>query len=50
MLADAGLNSTVRGSLGGFSLLGGLSDRVISQSPGAGQPVRPGTTIQLTTL
>ncbi|MGH3963358.1 MAG: Stk1 family PASTA domain-containing Ser/Thr kinase [Pseudonocardiaceae bacterium] len=50
VLADAGLNSTVRGSLGGFSLLGGLSDRVISQSPGAGQPVRPGTTIQLTTL
>ncbi len=50
VLADAGLNSTVRQSLGGFSILGGLSDRVISQSPGAGQPVRPGTTIQLTTL
>ncbi|MGH3836245.1 MAG: Stk1 family PASTA domain-containing Ser/Thr kinase [Pseudonocardiaceae bacterium] len=50
VLADAGLNSTVRGSLGGFSILGGLSDRVISQSPGAGQPVRPGTTIELTTL
>lgn len=50
VLADAGLNSTVRGSFGGFALLGGLSDRVISQSPGAGQPVRPGTTIQLTTL
>ncbi|MGH3774421.1 MAG: Stk1 family PASTA domain-containing Ser/Thr kinase [Pseudonocardiaceae bacterium] len=50
VLADAGLNSTVRGSLGGFSILGGLSDRVISQSPGAGQPVRPGATIELTTL
>jgi beta-lactam-binding protein with PASTA domain len=53
VLSDAGLNSTVRrslGSLGGFPLLGGLPDRVVSQSPGAGQPVRPGTTIELTTF
>ena len=57
VLANAGLNSTVRrqslgslGSLGGFPLFGGLPDRVVSQSPGAGQPVRPGTTIELTTL
>ncbi|MDQ4104060.1 MAG: PASTA domain-containing protein, partial [Actinomycetota bacterium] len=53
VLADAGLDSTVRGSLGGFDFLGGLggfSDRVVSQSPRAGQPVRPGTTVVLTTL
>jgi serine/threonine-protein kinase len=50
VLADAGLNSTVSQSLGGFGILGGFSDRVISQSPGAGQPVRPGATIALTTL
>ncbi|MGH3821875.1 MAG: PASTA domain-containing protein, partial [Pseudonocardiaceae bacterium] len=50
ILADAGLNSTVRGQLGGFGILGGFSDRVISQSPRAGQPFRPGTTVALTTL
>ncbi len=53
VLADAGLNSTVSRSLGGFDILGGLggfSDRVVSQSPRAGQPVRPGTTVTLTTL
>jgi serine/threonine-protein kinase len=50
VLADAGLTSTVNQSLGGFGVLGGFSDRVISQSPGAGQPVRPGTTVALTTL
>ncbi|MGA9310907.1 MAG: Stk1 family PASTA domain-containing Ser/Thr kinase, partial [Pseudonocardiaceae bacterium] len=44
-LADAGLNSTVSQSLGGFGFLGGFSDRVISQSPEAGQPVRPGATV-----
>ncbi|MGH3999376.1 MAG: PASTA domain-containing protein, partial [Pseudonocardiaceae bacterium] len=55
VLADAGLNSTVRQSFGGFGgfggvpFLGGLSDQVISQSPGAGQPVRAGTTVALTT-
>jgi eukaryotic-like serine/threonine-protein kinase len=56
VLADAELNSTVRQSLGGFGGFGGLpflgglsSDQVISQSPGAGQPVRAGTTIELTT-
>jgi len=49
-LADAGLTSTVSRSLGGFGILGGFSDRVISQSPGAGQPVRPGATVALTTL
>ncbi|MGH3751214.1 MAG: Stk1 family PASTA domain-containing Ser/Thr kinase [Pseudonocardiaceae bacterium] len=51
VLADAGLNSTVSqsfGSFGGFGLFGG--GRVISQSPGADQPVRPGTTVALTTL
>ncbi|MDQ5856561.1 MAG: Stk1 family PASTA domain-containing Ser/Thr kinase, partial [Actinomycetota bacterium] len=45
VLANAGLNSTVRqslGGLGGIPFLGGLSDQVISQSPAAGQPVRPG--------
>ncbi|HKR51343.1 MAG TPA: Stk1 family PASTA domain-containing Ser/Thr kinase [Pseudonocardiaceae bacterium] len=47
VLADAGLNSTVTESFSGLPLFGG---RVISQSPGAGQPVRPGTTIELTTL
>jgi eukaryotic-like serine/threonine-protein kinase len=50
VLADAGLSSTVSQSLGGFPFFGGLSDRVISQSPGAGQPVRPGTTVALRTL
>jgi eukaryotic-like serine/threonine-protein kinase len=53
VLANAGLNSTVRQSLegfGGIPFLGGLSDQVISQSPAAGQPVRPGATIALTTL
>lgn len=54
VLADAGLNSTVSQSNSGFGLLGGFSggfsDQVISQSPAAGQPVRPGTTIALTTL
>ena len=53
VLANAGLNSTVRPSLGGFGgipFLGGLSDQVISQSPAAGQPVRPGATVALTTL
>jgi beta-lactam-binding protein with PASTA domain/tRNA A-37 threonylcarbamoyl transferase component Bud32 len=50
VLAAAGLNSTVNRSLGGFGILGGFSDRVISQAPGAGQPVRPGTTITLSTL
>ncbi len=47
VLANAGLNSTVSQSFGGFQLLG---ERVISQSPGAGQPVRPGATVALTTL
>jgi eukaryotic-like serine/threonine-protein kinase len=54
VLADAGLNSTVSQSTSGFGFLGGFSgvfsDQVISQSPAAGQPVRPGTTIALTTL
>ncbi|MGH3871170.1 MAG: Stk1 family PASTA domain-containing Ser/Thr kinase [Pseudonocardiaceae bacterium] len=50
VLARAGLNSTIRRSLGGFALLGGLSDRVISQSPEAGEIVRSGTTVELTTL
>jgi beta-lactam-binding protein with PASTA domain/tRNA A-37 threonylcarbamoyl transferase component Bud32 len=50
MLADAGLNSTVSRSLGGFGFLGGFSDRVISQSPEAGHPVRPGDTVALSTL
>jgi serine/threonine-protein kinase len=50
VLADAGLNSTVSRSFDGFGFLGGFSDRVISQSPAAGQPVRPGATIALTTL
>lgn len=50
VLADAGLDSTVRSSLGGFGFLGGLGDRVIAQSPPAGRPVRPGSTIALTTL
>ncbi len=51
VLAAAGLSSTVSqsfGSFGGFDLFGG--GRVISQSPGADQPVRPGTTVALTTL
>ncbi len=47
VLTNAGLNSTVSQSFGGFQLFGG---RVISQSPGAGQPVRPGATVALTTL
>ncbi len=53
VLANAGLNSTVRESLGGFGgipFLGGLSDQVVSQSPAAGQPVRAGATVALTTL
>ncbi|MGH3765551.1 MAG: Stk1 family PASTA domain-containing Ser/Thr kinase [Pseudonocardiaceae bacterium] len=50
ILADAGLNSTVSGTLGGFGFLGGLSNRVISQSPDPGQPVRPGQTVALRTL
>jgi serine/threonine-protein kinase len=53
VLEDAGLDSSVSQSLGGFGgvpFLGGLSDRVISQSPAAGQPVRPGATVALTTL
>ncbi|MGB9280967.1 MAG: Stk1 family PASTA domain-containing Ser/Thr kinase [Pseudonocardiaceae bacterium] len=49
-LADAGLNSTVSQSLGGFGFLGGFTDRVLSQSPEAGQPVRPGATVALSTL
>jgi beta-lactam-binding protein with PASTA domain/tRNA A-37 threonylcarbamoyl transferase component Bud32 len=50
VLADAGFNSTVSHTLDGFGFLGGFSDRVISQSPGAGQPARPGITITLSTL
>lgn len=50
ILADAGLNSTVSGSLGGLPFLGGFSNQVISQSPRAGQPVRPGSTVALTTF
>jgi eukaryotic-like serine/threonine-protein kinase len=53
VLADAGFNSRVSRSLGGFDILGGLggfSDRVVSQSPPAGQPVRPGATVVLTVL
>jgi serine/threonine-protein kinase len=50
VLADAGLNSTVSGGLGGFGILAGFTDRVISQSPRPGQPFRPGTTVTLTTL
>ncbi|MGH3694372.1 MAG: Stk1 family PASTA domain-containing Ser/Thr kinase [Pseudonocardiaceae bacterium] len=51
ILADAGLNSTVNGSLGGgLPFLGGFANQVISQSPRAGQPVRPGATVTLTTF
>lgn len=50
VLADAGLNSTVNRSLDGFGFVGGFSDQVLSQSPVAGQAVRPGATIALTTL
>ncbi|MDQ2880417.1 MAG: PASTA domain-containing protein [Actinomycetota bacterium] len=50
VLADAGLNSAVSQSFGGFGFLGGFSDRVVSQSPDAGRPVRPGATIALSTL
>jgi eukaryotic-like serine/threonine-protein kinase len=50
VLADAGLTSTVTQSFGGFGFLGGISDRVVSQSPKAGQPVRPGTTVEVTTF
>lgn len=56
VLADAGLNSTVSqspggvGLFGGFGFLGGFSDRVVSQSPPAGQPVHPGATVALSTL
>ncbi|MGB6163108.1 MAG: Stk1 family PASTA domain-containing Ser/Thr kinase [Pseudonocardiaceae bacterium] len=54
VLTDAGLNSTVNHSGAGFGflegLMGGIVGQVISQSPGAGQAVRPGATITLTTL
>ncbi|MGH3718422.1 MAG: Stk1 family PASTA domain-containing Ser/Thr kinase [Pseudonocardiaceae bacterium] len=54
VLAAAGLNSTVSrsldGPLGGFGFLEGLPDRVISQSPAAGQSVRRGVTVSLTRL
>jgi eukaryotic-like serine/threonine-protein kinase len=53
VLAEAGLNGTVNHSVGGFTGFGfleGFSDRVLSQSPAAGQPVRPGATITLTTF
>ncbi|HEV7452229.1 MAG TPA: PASTA domain-containing protein, partial [Pseudonocardiaceae bacterium] len=50
VLADAGLSSTVSQSFSGFPFLGGLPDQVISQSPGAGRPVRPGSTVALRTL
>ncbi len=54
VLTDAGLNSTVSQSGAGFGFLegltGGIAGQVISQSPGAGQSVRPGATITLTTL
>jgi serine/threonine-protein kinase len=50
VLADAGLNSTVSQSLGGFGFLGGFSGRVLSQSPEAGQAVRAGATVALSTL
>ena len=54
VLADAGLSSTVGHSGVGFGFLegltGGIAGQVISQSPAAGQPVRPGATIALTTL
>ncbi|HET9256328.1 MAG TPA: Stk1 family PASTA domain-containing Ser/Thr kinase [Pseudonocardiaceae bacterium] len=50
ILAEAGLNSTVTGPLDGFGIFGGFADRVISQSPGPGQPVRPGTIVTLTTI
>ncbi|MGH3830506.1 MAG: Stk1 family PASTA domain-containing Ser/Thr kinase [Pseudonocardiaceae bacterium] len=57
-LANAGLNSTISKSLGGFSggpfdgfgFLEGFPDRVISQSPPAGQSVRSGATVSLTAL
>jgi eukaryotic-like serine/threonine-protein kinase len=60
VLADAGLNSTVSQQPGGFGFFpnlpsipglggfGGFGNRVVSQSPGAGQPVREGTTVSLT--
>ncbi|MGH3855925.1 MAG: Stk1 family PASTA domain-containing Ser/Thr kinase [Pseudonocardiaceae bacterium] len=59
-LANAGLNSTLSRSLGGslggstggpldgFGFLEGFPDRVISQSPAAGQSVRSGATVSLT--
>jgi len=59
-LADAGLNSTVNQQGGGFGFFpnlpgipglggfGGFGNRVVSQSPAAGQPVREGTTVTLT--
>ncbi|MGH3773406.1 MAG: Stk1 family PASTA domain-containing Ser/Thr kinase [Pseudonocardiaceae bacterium] len=54
MLAQAGLKSTVSRSLGeplgGFGFLEGFPDRVISQSPVAGQSVRRGVTVSLTAL
>jgi eukaryotic-like serine/threonine-protein kinase len=52
-LAEAGLNGTVDRAAGGFTAFGfleGFSDRVLSQSPAAGQPVHPGATITLTTF
>ncbi|HEX6404307.1 MAG TPA: PASTA domain-containing protein [Pseudonocardiaceae bacterium] len=60
MLTDAGLNSTVSQQQGGFGFFpnlpdipglggfGGFGNRVVSQSPGAGQPVREGSTVSLT--
>jgi serine/threonine protein kinase/beta-lactam-binding protein with PASTA domain len=60
VLADAGLNSTVNQQPGGFGFFpnlpdipglggfGGFGNRVASQSPAAGQPVREGTTVTLT--
>ncbi|MEO7196724.1 MAG: Stk1 family PASTA domain-containing Ser/Thr kinase [Pseudonocardiaceae bacterium] len=51
-LAQAGLNSTLSQSLGGpldgFGFFEGFPDRVISQSPAAGQSVRSGATVSLT--
>lgn len=60
VLADAGLSSTVNQQPGGFGFFpnlpdipglggfGGFGNRVVSQSPAAGQPVREGTTVTLT--
>ncbi|HKS52168.1 MAG TPA: Stk1 family PASTA domain-containing Ser/Thr kinase [Pseudonocardiaceae bacterium] len=60
VLADAGLNSTVTQQPGGFGFLpdlpipgfggfGGFGNRVVAQSPAAGQAVRAGTSVALTT-